>query len=181
MSLSHFILPFALAVSSVLIAMPGVSHGADFGAAAPTSPKVSKPAKLPPPTEDPDLKRAYAAYQRDDPATAYASYLRAAKRGQAIGQYNVAIMAFNGEGTKRDTAASLQWLTRAAKQGFALAQYNLGLLYENGTGIERSQKDASAWFLRAAEQDNVDAQVAVATQYLLGRGVEKSDTRAAQW
>jgi uncharacterized protein len=170
---------------AALVAFPIAAGSADFGAAPPRpAPKAAKPpasVKLPPATDDIDLRQAYAAYERGDAAAAYTAYLRAARRGQPIGQYNVAVMAFNGEGTKRDLRAATTWLTRAANQGFALAQYNLGLLYENGDGVERSQTKASAWFLRAAEQGHVDAQLAVATQYLLGRGIAKSDALAARW
>ena len=166
---------FALAALISSLLLPGLAHAAAFGAAPPHAPALPRPA------DDPDLKRALAAYAKGDATTALAAYRHAARRGQAIGQYNVAMMTFNGEGTVADPKLAATWLSRAARQGFVLAQYALGLLYENGDGVERSQTEASAWFLRAAKQGHVDAQLAIATQYLLGRGIEKSDTQAAAW
>jgi uncharacterized protein len=163
------------ALCACLLSGAGPSAAQVFGT---TPPRASA---LPRAPEDPDLRRGFAAYRSGDNTAAYAAYLRVARRGQPIGQYNVAMMTFNGEGTRADPAASAKWLALAAHKGFALAQYNLGLLYENGDGVERSQTEASTWFLRAAEHGNVDAQLAIATQYLLGRGIEQSDAGAAQW
>lgn len=163
-------------------ALPASALAADagtrFGAAPPGGGVVRG---LPAPNRDRDLVEAITAYARGDSRRAFAAYLRAARRGQPIGEYNVAVMSFNGEGTAVDEAAALRWLTSAAEKGFALAQYNLGLLYENGRGVEASQVRASAWFLKAAAQGHVDAELAIATQYLLGRGVARSDADAAGW
>ena len=176
-----FLPPLASAIVLAFVAasIPAAARAADFGA---SPPRVAPPMpKLPPPDEDIDLRQAYADYEGGHPREAYASYLRAARRGQPIGEYNVAMMMFNGEGTSVDVPGSVRWLRRAADAGFALAQYDLALLYESGTGVERSQVEATHWFLDAAEQGHVDAQLAVATQLLLGRGVAKDLAAAIHW
>lgn len=136
---------------------------------------------LRPAVQDRDLEAAWQSYQRGAFNAAFRSYSRAAQRGQPIGQYNVAMMLFNGEGVVIDAARARAWLARAARGGLAQAQYNQGLLYENGDGVRRSQSEATRWFRRAAEQGHADAQVSLATQYFLGRGVVKDEAQAALW
>ena len=136
---------------------------------------------LRPAVQDRDLNAAWQSYKRGALDAAFRSYSRAAERGRSIGQYNVAMMLFNGEGVAADAARARDWLARAARGGLAQAQYNQGLLYENGDGVTRSQAEATRWFQRAAEQGHADAQVSLATQYFLGRGVAKDEARAAHW
>ena len=167
----------ALLVGYGALASPSVA-----GADRPSASAHSGPSQqLPPATEDPDLKAAYAYYQRGAVSSAFERYARAAKRGQPIAQYNIAMMLFNGEGVAMDPARARDWLARAAAGGLAQAQFNQGLLYENGNGVARSQSEAAAWFRRAAEQGHADAQVSLATQYFLGRGVKKDEAEAARW
>ena len=130
---------------------------------------------------DRDLDAAWQSYQRGAFDAAFRSYSRAAERGQPIGQYNVAMMLFIGEGVVMDEPRARAWLARAARGGLAQAQYNQGLLHENGNGVTRSQADATRWFRRAAEQGHADAQVSLATQYFLGRGIARDEARAAYW
>ncbi len=171
--------PLAAACRALLLVVVSCDvHAADFGF---VPPRPAPKAGLPPAGRDADLRQAYAAYESGHASAAYSAYLRAARRGQPIGQYNLAMMKFNGEGTKEDVAGSVRWLRKAAEAGFALAQYNLALLYENGNGVERSQTAASHWFLDAAEQGHVDAQLAIATQLLLGRGVPQDLAGAIHW
>ena len=159
----------------------GARAAADFGT-IPPRPAATVPAvRLPAPERDRDLRTALAAYEAGKARAAYDAYLRAAKRGQPIGQYNVAVMKFNGEGTASDPQGARVWLEKAADAGFVLAQYNLGLLYENGAGVSRSQAEANRWYLKAAEQGHVEAELAIATQYLLGRGIDQDLAQAARW
>ena len=132
-----------MCVLAAMCALPPIASAVGFGAAQPRTGTTTR-AGLPPPAEDRDLEDAYGAYERGDRRAAYAAYLRAAKRGQPIGEYNVAVMTFNGEGTRPDRTTALRWLTSSATQGFARAQYNIAMLYETGDGV---YFDSRAWIV----------------------------------
>ena len=123
----------------------------------------------------------WRAYERGDYAKALQQFERAAKSGDRLAQYNLAMMLIRGDGGRADLEGGIVWLRRSAEAGMAQAQYNLGLLYENGTGVPRSLSDATLWWQKAAEQGLSDAQVQLATQYFLGRGAPKDWKLAAKW
>ena len=80
----------------------------------------------------------WRAYERGDYAAARSLYDTAARAGDRLAQYNLAMMLVRGEGGPADTVAGVEWLTKSAEAGMAQAQYNLGLLYESGVGVPRS-------------------------------------------
>lgn len=121
---------------------------------------------------------AFAAYQAGDRAGAAARYGRLARQGDALAQFNYAMMLKRGEATGE---AWLPWLEKSAKAGVMNAAYTLGIAYEHGDGVPRSQTDATRWFQLAAEKGHIDAQVSLATQYFLGRGAPHDETLAAHW
>src|SRR5882672_5083721 len=94
----------------------------------------------------------WRAYERGDYVAARSLYDAAARGGDRLAQYNLAMMLMRGEGGAADTDAGVVWLTRAADAGMAQAQYNLGLLFESGVGVPRSLTSASKWWQKAAEQ-----------------------------
>ena len=123
----------------------------------------------------------WLAYERGDYAAARNFYDAAARAGDRLAQYNLAMMLMRGEGGTADAGAGVVWLRRAADAGMAQAQYNLGLLFESGVGVPRSLTSATTWWEKAAEQGHADAQVQLATQYFLGRGAPKDWKLAARW
>src|SRR5690348_15883391 len=62
---------------------------------------------------------------------------KAARRGYAPAQVNLAVTYINGWGTPQNYGAALNWLTVAAKQNHPRAYANLGILYMNGWGVRR--------------------------------------------
>src|SRR5258707_7561900 len=62
---------------------------------------------------------------------------KAARRGYAPAQVNLAVTYINGWGTQQNYGAALNWLNAAAKQGHPSAYANLGILYMNGWGVRR--------------------------------------------
>ena len=123
----------------------------------------------------------WRAYQRGDYGAARAYYQSAARNGDRLAQYNVAMMMLRGEGGGEDLDGGVGWLKKAAEAGMPEAQYNLGLLYEGGVGVSRTLTAATAWWEKAAQQGHVQAQIELATQYFLGRGAPKDWKLAAKW
>ena len=67
-----------------------------------------------------------AAHQAGDYNTALKEWRPLAEQGNAITQYNLALMYKNGEGIAEDNVEAVKWYKRAAEQGYASAQNNLG-------------------------------------------------------
>lgn len=67
-----------------------------------------------------------AAHQAGDYNTALKEWRPLAEQGNAITQYNLALMYKNGEGIAEDNFEAVKWYKRAAEQGYASAQNNLG-------------------------------------------------------
>ena len=81
-----------------------------------------------------NYKRGLAAHQAGDYNTALKEWRPLAEQGNAITQYNLALMYKNGEGIAEDNVEAVKWYKRAAEQGYASAQNNLGNMYYNGEG-----------------------------------------------
>ena len=89
-------------------------------------------------------------------------FQKAAKQGNAQGQYELAQMYIFGFGvpsneTEPDKKA-IDLYTKAANQGHADAQYELGVLYITGKGVESSEEKGMAWIKKAAKQGHTRAR-----------------------
>ena len=67
-----------------------------------------------------------------DPAQAAIWYRRAADKGHAGAQMNLAMMYFDGEGVPRDIVQAIAWYEKAAEHGESIASFSLGSIYESG-------------------------------------------------
>lgn len=120
-------------------------------------------------------------YQNGDYPTARRLFMQAARQGDRVAQYDLAVMYWHGEGMPANRRLALQWLHKAAAAQLADAQFMLGKLYEAGDGVPRNLKQATGWYEKAAGQGHLEAQINVATQYFLGRGAPHDEQRAASW
>ena len=68
---------------------------------------------------------------RDD-AKAVKWFRLAAKRSDAIAEFNLGVMYAESQGVPQDNAEAVKWYRQAADQGNARAEYNLGLWYARG-------------------------------------------------
>ena len=128
-----------------------------------------------------DFDKGVAAYNAGDSATALAEFKPLAEQGDAVAQYNVALMYANGEGVIEDDKEAVKWYRLAAEQGIAEAQYNLGNMYDNGEGVIEDDKEAVKWFRLAAEQGGADAQSKLGFRYGTGQGVIQDNVYAHMW
>ena len=83
---------------------------------------------------------------------------KAANQGHIAAQHSLALLYYNGQGTKQNYSKGIAWDTKAAKKGDAVAQYTLATLYYNGTGVKKNYFKAKQWFAKAAEQNYSDAK-----------------------
>ena len=90
--------------------------------------------------------------------------IQGAKDGDAVSQYNLAVMYNKGVGVTQDDAEALKWYISAADQGHAMAQYNLGMLYYFGKSVPQDYVAAYKWvYIAATYGDNSIAKDALNT------------------
>jgi localization factor PodJL len=82
---------------------------------------------------------------------------KAARSGNPVAAYDVALRMLDGKGVPRDPKAAIKWLEKAAAGGLAPAEYRLGSLYEKGTGVPVDLVKARAFYQRAADRGNAKA------------------------
>ena len=98
--------------------------------------------------------------------------------GNTLGQNNLGILYYQGQGVPQDYAQAASWFRKAAEQGDALAQYNLGLLYDHGQGVPQDYAQAASWFRKAAGMGNALAQNNLGLRYDFGQGMMQSNVIA---
>jgi TPR repeat protein len=108
-------------------------------------------------------------------------FRKAALKGYAPAQVNLAVMYGNGWGTPRNYAAALQWLKAASDQHYARADYNLGIFFMQGTGVRQDYGEAFRWFKKAAEEGDGSGQTNLGYLYDRGLGVKADSAVAVSW
>lgn len=104
------------------------------------------------------LARGATLQQQGKHREALALFQRASKAGDAVGDYGLGVLYFQGEGVRKDIAASTRHFRAAAKKAYAPAAYNLGNAYLRGHGVKPDIKQAEYWWRRAARQGYARAQ-----------------------
>ncbi|MFG6464111.1 tetratricopeptide repeat protein [Roseateles sp. DXS20W] len=124
---------------------------------------------------------AIAAYEDGRLSVAAKGFTAAARRGEALGQFNLAMMHLRRELPGATDAQAWRWLQRAAAQKFALAENALGEMIEQGRHGKPDTAAACDWFERAAGHGHADAAQDIATCFYLGRGRPQDMTQAHRW
>jgi len=75
-----------------------------------------------------------------------------AEQGDAVAQFALGLMYYNGEGVPENDAEAVKWYRLAAEQGHASAQFNLGSMYELGDGVPQNNTRAYEWYSVSANQ-----------------------------
>ena len=115
----------------------------------------------------PDIKKAAQNFQK------------AASAGDPQGQYALAMLMLEGQGTPKDQAGAKKLLETASAKVPA-ASYALGLMLLTD-GKPDSDRRAVTLFQDAALRGDTDAQYGLAVLYKEGRGVPKNAADAAVW
>ncbi len=116
---------------------------------------------------------------KPDGAKAVQNYQKAADLGDAQGQYALAMLKLEGQGTPKDQPAA-KTLLEASAPKVPAAAYALGLMLLTD-GKPDSDRRAVTLFQDAALRGDADAQYGLAVLYKEGRGVPKSPSDAALW
>jgi len=127
------------------------------------------------------LDDAVAAYDQGRLKAAAKGFAASAKRGEPLGQFNLAMMNLRRELPKASDAKAWQLLERAAAQDFALAENALGEMTEQGRHGAPDKVAACDWFERAAGHGNGDGALSAGTCFYLGRGRPQDMAQAHRW
>ncbi len=112
-----------------------------------------------------------------------AALVAAAESGDPKALFQLGMRYSEGNGVKRDMAASAEWFSRAAELGFAPAQYSIGSLHEKGIGVERDVDRAAGFYEQAAMQGNARAMHNLAVIAATGNpsGASPDMDKAVKW
>ena len=110
---------------------------------------------------------------RDRSKEAALWYEKAAERGHAVAQYNLAVLYFNGDGVRRNMGRASELLTTSAEKGNMDAQFLLGRMYFSGQGVTRDLKKEADLYRQASVQGHTLAQYNLGVLYYLGEGVKQ--------
>jgi TPR repeat protein len=89
------------------------------------------------------------AAEAGDYQTAVQKWEPLAKQGDALAQFNLALLYHSGSGVEADEQKALSWYHKAADNGYYYAQEYLAIGYQEGWfGLPKDQKQAQYWLKR---------------------------------
>ncbi|MBM3488278.1 MAG: sel1 repeat family protein, partial [Alphaproteobacteria bacterium] len=130
-----------------------------------------------------DTRVGNDAYIRGDYETALREFTRAAERGDALAQFNLGGLYFEGRGAgpQRDYPEAARWFRAAAEQGLPNAQFNLAVLHYRGEGVNRDYPEMIKWMRLAADQQFAPALFQMGVIYENAIGVEANNAESLRW
>jgi TPR repeat protein len=105
-----------------------------------------------------DLDGGADAYERGDYATAFNEWKPLADEGNALAQFNLALLYQYGLGVESDMDLAIGWYEKAAQQGQPDAQVAIGDLHMDGLWGTPDLEEAAAWYRLAAKQGHTEAK-----------------------
>jgi TPR repeat protein len=105
------------------------------------------------PAHSHDYNDGLLAAEVGDYDTAVGKWQPLAKQGDAMAQFNLALLYHRGLGVPIDEAKAVAWYQKSAENGYTKAQEFLAAAYQEGWfGLPRDSLKAEYWNLRLAEQ-----------------------------
>ena len=111
----------------------------------------------------------------------FQKYLKQARKGDMISQYNVGVCYSNAAGTVKDSIQAFDWFLKSAEQGYRYAQFQVGNCYYNGVGVLEDIAMAASWYRKAADQGFDQAQIMMAICHYDGLGVDEDEYQTVGW
>lgn len=134
--------------------------------------------------DDPELlnqyRQGYAAYQKDDYATALDNWRPLAEQGSSAAQLFIGFMYAKGQGVPKDDAKAVYWYAEAAERDNAVAQVRLALMYREGVGVTVDRSKALLWVKMAGRTENHMQKIARALQRSLEATMTREEIAAAE-
>jgi TPR repeat protein len=108
-------------------------------------------------------------------------YLKSARKGDPIDQYNLGTCYQYGKGIAQDYNKAFEWYFKSANNGYAKSQCNLGLCYYYGRGTIQDYKKAFEWYFKSANNGCAKGQNNLGYCYQYGKGVKLNYEKAFDW
>lgn len=90
--------------------------------------------------------QGFIAAETGDYKTAVQMWEPLAVKGNALAQFNLALMYHSGLGVEQDELKAVSWYHKAADNGYYIAQEYLAVGYQEGWfGLPKDQKQATYW------------------------------------
>lgn len=127
----------------------------------------------------PSERRGDTAYENKDFTAAFAEYQRAAELGSPYGQFMLANMYLEGQGTLRNLVMYEHWMSKSADNGYPSANYLMGMAY-----ISPDPEDgrrARAYLEKAAQHEHGGAMHMLGLMWASGTGVPQNSPEALRW
>lgn len=108
-----------------------------------------------------------------------------ATSGNALAQYRLGTLYYQGQGVPEDEKQAIYWWKQAAAQGYTEAMFQLGSAFLFGSQTAKfvpdPDREAAMWYFQAASAGHAEAQYHLGLLFLAGKGVIDSRTEAARW
>lgn len=108
-----------------------------------------------------------------------------AEAGDALAQYHLGMLHYNGHGVPEDEKTAVDLLTKSANQGNVDAMFQLGNAFVFGNDTPRfvadADQEAARWYFKAASAGHAEAQYALGLLFIVGKGVQKNTEEADRW
>ena len=100
-----------------------------------------------------DYNDGLQAARTGDYDTAVMKWKPLAEQGDAMAQFNMALMYHRGLGVGIDESRAVAWYKESANNGYVKAQEFLAAAYQEGWfGLSQDQQKADYWFKRSEDQ-----------------------------
>lgn len=132
------------------------------------------------PTPEELVEQGKKHIENENYTEAMACFQKAAEKGNAEAEYNIADLYWGGLGVEEDYETAAEWLKKAAENDYPEAQNALAALYYNGMGVPQDFEKAAKWAKKAADYDMAEAQFVLANLYADGKGVPQDYNKAAE-
>jgi TPR repeat protein len=91
----------------------------------------------------------FIAAESGDYKSAVQYWMPLAKRGDALAQFNVALLYHSGLGVEQNESKAVNWYHKAADNGYYIAQEYLAVGYQEGWfGLPKNHQKAQYWLQR---------------------------------
>ena len=126
------------------------------------------------------ILKAGASGVKQDPARAMRYLRRAADKGNADAQYELADSLAKGKGCEQNYKQANQYFEKAANQGNAKSCMRLADAYLNGYGVPKNKKLVAQWAEQAANLGDAEGQRVLGLCYFNGFGVAHDVKKAKE-
>jgi TPR repeat protein len=126
------------------------------------------------------LKEAVQLYEVRHYEQALPVFRKLAKKGDNEALRHLGLMAYFGQGMKKDSALAYESFYKAAIELDVESVYMVGRCLEEGFGIGQDLEKAFQYFTAASVRGSVDGQLKEAMCYEEGIGVPKNEQKALQ-